>query len=58
MKGFTNADCASSLSDKRSTIGYCTFLGGKGSHKKRINMVAMLPSRIWFSNSYFHVTIL
>ena len=28
IKGYTNADWASSSSDKMSTTSYCTFLGG------------------------------
>ena len=28
MEAFTDADWVSCVDDKRSTLGYCTFLGG------------------------------
>jgi len=28
LKAYTNADYASSIDNKRSTSGYCTFIGG------------------------------
>jgi hypothetical protein len=32
IEGFTNTDWIGSLLDRRSNIGYCTFLGGNDSH--------------------------
>lgn len=42
MEAYTNTDYAASLVDRRSTLGYCTFLGGNliTWRSKKQNVVA------------------
>ncbi|XP_037491209.1 uncharacterized mitochondrial protein AtMg00240-like [Jatropha curcas] len=57
IKGYTNADWASSLDDRRSTAGYCVFLGGNlvtWRSKKQtvvVSPVQKLSIKLWHKES-------
>ena len=50
LEAYTDVDYASSIVDRRSTIGYCTFLGGNlvTWRSKKQNVVARLSAELEF----------